>query len=156
MTEVRRILDQYDRAMNGSAWHGDPVWQILDGISAERAAARPIANAHSIWELVGHMAYWEGVAGKRLAGLRAGLEEEGNFPPAPLDATAADWQKTLDRFHASNKAFREALEKLDSTRLDDLSAAGKRSFYEEAHGLIEHNVYHAGQVALLAKAMHQR
>ena len=84
MTEVRRILDQYDRVMNGDAWHGDPIWQILDGISAEKAALRPIANAHSIWEIVGHMAFWEDVAARRLGGLRAGLKEEGNFPPCRL------------------------------------------------------------------------
>jgi uncharacterized damage-inducible protein DinB len=67
MTEVRRILDQYDRVMNGDAWHGDPIWQILDGISAEKAASRPIANAHSIREIVGHMAFWEDVAARRFA-----------------------------------------------------------------------------------------
>jgi uncharacterized damage-inducible protein DinB len=154
MTEGQRILDQYDRAMHGAAWHGDAIWQVLDGISAERAALRPIANAHSIWEIVGHMAFWEGVAARRLGGLRAGLEEDRNFPAAP-DATEVNWQKTLDQFRASNQAFREALQKLDLARLDELSAAGKRSFYEEAHGLIEHNVYHAGQIALLAKAANQ-
>jgi uncharacterized damage-inducible protein DinB len=154
MTEGQRILDQYDRAMHGAAWHGDAIWQILDGISAERAALRPIANAHSIWEIVGHMAFWEGIAAKRLDGLRAGLEEDPNFPVAP-EATEANWQKTLDQFRASNKAFREALQKLSPARLDDPSAAGKRSFYDEAHGLIEHNVYHAGQIALLAKAANQ-
>jgi uncharacterized damage-inducible protein DinB len=152
MTEVQRILDQYDRAMRGAAWHGDAIWQILDGISAERASFRPIANAHSIWEIVGHMAFWEDVAAKRLGGLRAGLEEGPNFPAAP-EATEANWQKTLDQFRASNQAFREALQKLSPARLDDLSAAGKRSFYDEAHGSIEHDVYHAGQIALLAKAM---
>jgi uncharacterized damage-inducible protein DinB len=151
MTEVQRILDQYDRVIHGSAWHGDAVWQILDGISPKRAASRPIANVHSIWEIVGHMAFWEGVAAKRLGGLRAGLEEEGNFPAAS-DPTEANWQKTLDGFRASNQAFREALQKLDASQLDKLSAAGKRSFYDEAHGTIEHNVYHAGQIALLAKA----
>ena len=57
MTEVERILDQYDRAMNGDAWHGDPVWKILDGISAEQAARRAAANTHTIWELVAHMTY---------------------------------------------------------------------------------------------------
>ena len=155
MSETQRILNQYDIVMHGAAWHGDPIWQILDGISAERAALRPIANAHSIWEIVGHMAFWEGVAAKRLAGLRAGLEEEGNFPATP-EATEANWQKTLEQFRASNQAFREALQKLSPDRLDELSAAGKRSFYAEAHGLIEHHVYHAGQIALLAKAMNQR
>ncbi|MGA3055533.1 MAG: DinB family protein [Candidatus Korobacteraceae bacterium] len=165
MTEVQRILDQYDRVMHGAAWHGDPIWQILDGISAETAALRPIANAHSIWEIVGHMAFWEGVAAKRLGGLRAGRGEERNFPatpdeeernfPAAPEATEANWQKTLEQFRASNQAFREALQKLSPDRLDELSAAGKRSFYNEAHGLIEHHVYHAGQISLLAKAMNQ-
>jgi uncharacterized damage-inducible protein DinB len=154
MSEVQRILDHYDGVMNGAAWHGNPIWQILGGISPEVAAARPIANAHSIWELVGHMAYWESVAARRLHGLRAGLEEEGNFPAAP-EATDANWRKTLDQFRASNQSFREALQQLAPSRLDEMSAAGKRSFYGEAHGLIEHNVYHAGQIALLAKAMNQ-
>ncbi len=154
MNQIQRILDQYERVMHGAAWHGDAIWQIIEGISAERAALRPIANAHSIWEIVGHMAFWEAVAAKRLGGLRAGLEEEGNFPAAP-EATEANWQKTLDRFRASNKAFREALQKLDAARLDELSAAGKRSFYDEAHGLIQHNVYHAGQIAVLARSMNQ-
>ena len=151
MIEVQRILDQYDRVMNGAAWHGDAIWQILGGISAEQASFRPISSAHSIWEIVGHMAFWEDVAARRLGGLRAGLEEEGNFPPAPPEGTEANWRETLDRFRASNKSFREALRKLDPARLNELSAAGKRSFYDEAHGLIEHNVYHAGQIALLAK-----
>lgn len=163
MMQVQRIIDQYDRVLNGPAWHGDPIWEILGGISPQVAAARPIAKAHSIWEIVGHMAFWEGVAAKRLGGLRAGREEEGNFPatpdeekrnfPATPDVTDANWQKTLDELRASNHAFREALRKFDPARLDELSAAGKRSFYGEAHGLIEHHVYHAGQIALLAKAI---
>ncbi len=152
MHDVQRILKQYDQVLNGPAWHGDPISQILGGISPEVAAARPIANAHSIWEIVGHMAFWEEVATRRLGGLRAGLEEERNFPAAP-EATNANWEKTLDEFRASNHAFREALQEFDPARLDELSAAGKRSFYEEAHGLIEHHVYHAGQIALLAKAI---
>ena len=154
MTQDRRILNQYDRVMNGDAWHGDPIWRILDGISAEKAALRPIVNAHSIWEIVGHMAFWEEVAARRLGGLRAGLEEDRNFSAMP-EATEVNWQKTLDQFRASIQAFREGLQKLDPARLNELSAAGKRSFYEEAHGLIEHSVYHAGQIALLAKAANQ-
>jgi uncharacterized damage-inducible protein DinB len=156
MTEVQRIVAQYDRVMNGgAAWHGDPIWQVLDGISAQRAILRPIASAHSIWEIVGHMTFWEDVAARRLAGLRAGLEEDRNFPPAPLDATEVNWQKALAQFRASNQAFREALQKLNPARVDELSAAGEQSFYNEAHGLIEHHVYHAGQIALLAKVVHQ-
>ena len=43
------------------------------------AALRPLANIHTIWEIVGHMAFWEDVAAKRLAGARAGMMEEGEL-----------------------------------------------------------------------------
>ena len=154
MTQIQRLLDHYDRTMNGDAWHGDAIWQILGRISAKQAAPRPIPQAHSIWEIVEHMAFWQSVAARRLAGLRAGLEEDPHFPLGPA-ATESDWRQTLDRLHASNQAFREALQKLDPAHLDELSAAGKRTYYEEAHGLIEHHIYHAGQIALLAKMTSQ-
>lgn len=156
MNETQRILAEYDRVMRGNAaWHGDPIWQILGTISAESAAKRPLAAAHSIWEIVMHMTFWEGVADQRLSGQRAGLVEELNFPAQP-EATAENWQNTLDEFRQSNAQFREALSKMDAASLDDLSAAGKRSFYEEAHGLIEHHVYHAGQIAMLQKAFQHK
>jgi len=155
MNETQRILAEYDRVMRGNAWHGDPIWQILGTISAESAAKRPLAAAHSIWEIVMHMTFWEGVAAQRLSGQRAGLVEALNFP-APPEATGENWQRTLDEFRQSNARFREALSKMDAASLDDFSAAGKRSFYEEAHGLIEHNVYHAGQIAMLQKAFQHK
>jgi uncharacterized damage-inducible protein DinB len=152
VTEIERIVEEYDRVMQGSsAWHGDPIWQILDRVSAECAVHRPIAEAHTIWEIILHMTFWEGVGARRLAGQTAGLDEALNFP-APPAATDANWQKARDAFRASNQEFREALAKLDADRLDELSAAGKRSFYGEAHGVIQHNVYHAGQIALLKKS----
>jgi hypothetical protein len=150
MTETERILDTYDRVMHGNAWHGDPMWQILDSTSAESAAHRPVADVHTIWEIVLHMIFWEGVAARRLAGERAGLDEALNFPAAPAPSKP-NWQKTLEQFRASNQEFRDALAKLDAACVDEFSAAGKRSFYDEAHGLIQHNVYHAGQIALLKK-----
>jgi len=151
MTEVERILAEYDRVMQGNAWHGDPIWQILDSISAKAAAHRPIAEAHTIWEIVLHMTFWEGVATRRFAGQRAGLDAALNFP-APPKPTEHNWRKTREEFRASNQKLREALAKLDPARLDELSAAGKRTFYEEAHGVLQHDVYHAGQIALLRKS----
>ena len=151
MTATNVILKHYDRVLSGDAWHGDPVWQILDGIPATAAATRPLPDGHTIWEIVAHMTFWEGVVTRRLHGERAGLVEELNFPPMPA-ISEENWRRALEEFRASNSAFREALQGLDSSQLEQLSAAGKRTYYEEAHGIIEHHVYHAGQIALLRKA----
>jgi hypothetical protein len=78
--------------------------------------------------------------------------DELNFPPMPA-ATDENWKKTLDEFRASNHTFREALAKLDPAKLEQLTAAGKRTYYDEAHGIIEHHVYHLGQIAMLKKAV---
>ena len=155
MTESERILQQYDLVMHGDAWHGDPIWHILDGISPECAAYRSFPKTHSIWEIVLHMTFWEGVVSRRLQGERASLDEALNFP-APPATSEANWQKTLGDFRASNQQFRKLLAELNPARLYELSAAGKRTFYEEAHGLIHHNLYHAGQIALLKKAFPQK
>ena len=151
MSEVDRILAHYEQVLNGDAWHGDPVWQILDGITAEAAAARPLLSAHTIWEIVMHMTFWEGVVTRRLEGQRAGLVEELNFPAMPA-ATDENWRRSLDEFRSSNQEFREVLRKFDPAKLNELSAAGKRTYYEEAQGIIEHHLYHLGQIAMLRKA----
>jgi uncharacterized damage-inducible protein DinB len=152
MSDIDRILGRYDEVLHGAAWHGDPMWQILEGISAEHAAARPLPQAHTIWEIVMHMIFWEDVVIRRLAGERAGLVEELNFPAMP-SGTEENWQQTLDRLRDSNRRFRQALSVLDAAKLFQLSAAGKRTFHGEAHGLIEHHVYHLGQIAMLKKAL---
>jgi uncharacterized damage-inducible protein DinB len=150
MSEVTRILNHYDSVLNGAPWRGDAIWQVLAGISAETAAARPLQGSHTIWEIVMHMTFWEGVATQRLVGQPAGLVEALNFPAMPA-ASEENWTQTLDQFHASNQNLRAALAKLDAARLDELTAAAKRTYYGEAHGVIEHTVYHAGQIVLLLK-----
>ena len=56
MTEAIRLADQIRRAFEGSAWHGDSLLELLADVTAKTAAARPIKDAHSIWELLLHIA----------------------------------------------------------------------------------------------------
>src|SRR5260370_41368205 len=80
-SEASRISDQLRRAFGGDAWHGHSVFEILKGVTAAQAAARPIKNAHSIWELVLHIAAWDGPGLRLLGGAAVGPSRPGNFPP---------------------------------------------------------------------------
>ena len=152
MTEMERILDQYDRAMNGDAWHGDPVWKILDGISAEQAARRANPHTHTIWELVSHMTFWETEVCRRLNDQPARPLDQLNFPATP-EATAENWDRALAEFRRSNGEFRTALSQLDKSQLDQPLPGRDKSIYVEVNGVIQHNVYHAGQIAILRKIL---
>ena len=68
MKEVERIADQLKRAHEGGAWHGPSVNELLEGVTAEQAAARPFEGTHSVWELVSHIEAWERAILLRLGG----------------------------------------------------------------------------------------
>ena len=99
MTEIERILDQLKRAYEGEAWHGPSVREALNGVTAAQAHARPLANTHSIWELVQHIAVWEDVGRRRLTGDRAqiAISSPEDWPP-PGDTSESAWEKAKDAY----------------------------------------------------------
>jgi uncharacterized damage-inducible protein DinB len=152
-TETHRINSQLKRAQEGEAWHGPSLRELLDGVTAEQAAAKPIPNAHSIWELVNHIIAWEQIARRRLEGEgEMAIPDEINFPPV-TDASEATWQATLQSLDASHRSLRDGIKKIDDTRLEETTPGTRYSNYVLLHGVIQHDLYHAGQIALLKKAM---
>ena len=90
MTETFRLADQIRRAFEGSAWHGDSILELLADVNAKTAAARPIKDAHSIWEILLHIAAWDDVVTRRIGGTALMLKDEQNFP-AVTDTSEAAW-----------------------------------------------------------------
>lgn len=151
MKEIERIETQLKLAFNGGAWHGPGVLETLDGVSARQAAARPIPGVHSIWELVLHIAAWEGACRRRLAGDRAELSTEEDWPPVN-DTSEAAWAMTKAALVEGHHKLRESVAFLDEGRLDEPILENMRSVYVTIHGAIQHDLYHAGQIAILKKA----
>jgi uncharacterized damage-inducible protein DinB len=158
MTEITRIVDQLEREHEGDPWHGSPLQAILEGIDATRAAARPLHGAHSIWELVLHMISWKNETARRLAGAVACMPAEGDWPDVG-NPTEERWQQTLTRLEASHAGLVAAVKALPDARLYEPTNDTRSgplgtgvSYYVLLHGIVQHDVYHAGQIALLKKA----
>jgi len=153
MTETARIADELRRAFHGAAWHGDSLFKILKGVTAAQAAAHPIPTAHSIWELVLHLAAWEGVALRRMAGAAAKLSDAKNFPQV-IDTSESAWHQTLEQARRMHDELIAAVEKFPDRSLGK-QVPGKTgahyNFRYMLHGLAQHAAYHAGQIALLKK-----
>ncbi|HKM85941.1 MAG TPA: DinB family protein [Terriglobales bacterium] len=153
MSEAARIADQLRRAFDGVAWHGDSVFEILEGVTAARATARPIKGAHTIWELVLHIAAWDGAVLRRLGGAAVELSDAENFPPV-TDASDAAWRRALAEVRRVHEKLVAAVAALPDSRLDEI-VPGKEgahyTFYYMLHGVVQHELYHAGQIAILKK-----
>lgn len=154
MTEIERILDQLRRAYEGEAWHGPSVREALAGVTAKQAHARPLANAHSIWELVHHIAVWEGAGRRRLEGDRAQIDISSpeDWPPAN-DTSEAAWEQAKAALGRGHQALREAVTRVPESRLDEPIFDGMSTVYVTLHGVIQHDLYHAGQIAMLKKGL---
>lgn len=155
MTEVERITDQMKRAFVGEAWHGPAVEEILQSVTAQQAAARPLEGAHSIWELALHIAAWQRAGFRRLAGDRAQLSDAENFP-AVADTGEQAWEQTRKALRQTYEELSEAISRLDESRLDQPIIEGMSSVYVTLHGIVQHTLYHAGQIAILKKAVCER
>jgi uncharacterized damage-inducible protein DinB len=158
MRETERIADQLWRSLQGAAWHGPALMELLCDVEAGEAAARPVAAAHSIWELVSHATAWSRFVERRLQGEDYKVSEAENFP-AVADVSEAAWEECRRRLVAVNGVVRERISGLDESQLGDIvdSEEGKKiSVYVLLHGLVQHNLYHAGQIALLKRALRGR
>jgi uncharacterized damage-inducible protein DinB len=158
MTETARIVDELEREHAGDPWHGSPLRQILDGIDHQQASRRPLAGAHTIWELVLHIMAWKNEVRRRIGGAPAAEPLEGDWP-VPAAASADAWRAALDGLEAAHRALVAAVAGLPEEQLftptrdprDRATGAGV-SHYVLLHGIVQHDVYHAGQIALLKKA----
>ena len=156
---VAHIVDQLERAFGGDAWHGPSVLEALDGITAREAAARPIDAAHSIWEIALHVTSWKLEVCRRVEGAEPGIPVEGDWPE-PGSPTASSWKQTRSALTAAHRRLIAATRLLRDDRLTDMVGAHRDrplgsgvSFHDMLLGAVQHDVYHAGQIAILKKGV---
>ncbi|UCD94501.1 MAG: DinB family protein [Candidatus Zixiibacteriota bacterium] len=152
MKEIDRIRDQLKRAFESDAWHGPSLTEALSGLTAEAAGARPLAKAHTIWEILLHvLADIESVSA-RLKGERRTLSPEEDWPPPPADGDEEALKADLNRLREVHEQLMHDLSDVKESALDSPIVEGSSSIYVTLHGVVQHNVYHAGQIVLLRKA----
>ncbi|HEV3513835.1 MAG TPA: DinB family protein [Candidatus Sulfotelmatobacter sp.] len=151
ISEACGIADQLQRAFYGEGWHGPGLMELLDDVDAKTAAAKPLKDAHSIWELVLHVAAWDGAGLVRLGGKVCQLMGKKNFPVVP-EPTQEAWSEAVDEAKRTHDRLVATVAGLNDSRLRDRVPGKKYDFYYMLHGIAQHELYHAGQIAILKKA----
>jgi len=151
MSRAKRLSKHIERTVTGPMWHGPALAEVLDGVEAGGARRRPIASAHSIWELVLHVTAWSEIARQRIRGEATGdPTPEQDWPP--VSDADADWPRAIDRLNETHRLLAAEARQLSDEQLDALVPGLEYSVAVLLHGIIEHGTYHGGQIALLKKA----
>ena len=159
MTEIERLCQELRRGYDGEAWHGPSLRDLLAGVSAAQAASHPVDGAHSIWELVLHVAAWKCEVRRRLQGSEPAEPVEGDWPPVgeTTESAWAEARRTLGDAHEALERVVRAmslaeLELVVGAQADGTTGAG-RSRHATVLGIVQHDAYHGGQIALLKRAL---
>lgn len=151
MSKIEKITNELKNIHDGDAWHGASLKDALDGIKADQAAARPLKNAHSIWEIVAHIEGWEDVFRRRLEGQEISEPVTGDFP-IPVEQGETAWTETLKKLENTHRELLLSVEKLTDSDLETKIAGKDYSYRFLLRKTVDHKVYHSGQIALLKKA----
>lgn len=153
--ELLRIIDQFNLIYESEeAWHGRSVVDILSDVSWEMAAEKLFASTHSIAELVYHMTTWRIFVVKRLQGDTIfDVTKDRDWKTFPM-FDEFEWEALQMELSLSQEELISELEKReDDEFLDEIVAGRQYDYYTMLHGILQHDLYHTGQIAMLKKAL---
>ena len=153
MTISEELKRELEKVLSGAAWYGTPVYDIIEQVSFEAAYEKPPGSFHNIAETVLHMISWTEEVIDRMNGMRAQTPSSGDWPD-PGKPDEQKWQNYVNDLKLVNvnllgviQSFPE--DKWNDLINDDLEREPVTTYKELIHGLIQHQVYHAGQIAIL-------
>ena len=152
MNQTQRIADSYRAVTLKGAWYGPSLAELLAEISPQLATAPAVPGAHSISALLQHLLLWN----ERVRNtsdshplLRWQAEQEWAEPPIPWQELVARWSQSRDQLE----------ERIRNFPTEDLpkQVPGRTYPYETMlHGIVQHAIYHSGQIAMILSMLRSR
>ncbi len=148
MGEIKRIASLLKQTFEGQPYYGPSVLGALEGVTAEIAIRKPRWSAHSIWSIVTHLTAELLYAREVIEGTAAPYD--GKTWPETVDISETAWQYAVKELKRANRALVRAIQRLDDKVLDEKPIHVRGPYYLMLHGTMQHSIYHAGQISLLA------
>ena len=149
-SRIDKLIFQLENVYNGTPYYGDSVYSIIDRINAEKAN-NSINEGHSIAQILNHMLAWRLYAIEHLKGnvdydIELGSDKDW---PSTRISTPAEWTLLKEEFKESQAALTELLKQKDEGWLSSKLPGKAFSYDFMLKGIIQHDLYHIGQVNLL-------
>jgi hypothetical protein len=148
------IIKELVSVLEGEPWYGQRAEEILGAVNVSTVYKRPAAHVHSQIELLYHMVTWaehvRDLVDKNAIADPDGFEMKNWRLIEPSEHT---WERGLREF----KTLHQQIITLLGNKNDDFLASpvSSRSFDFRflLQGLIQHDIYHLGQIAYLNKLL---
>ncbi|MCC9066554.1 DinB family protein [Flavobacterium piscisymbiosum] len=152
MSESKRVSNLYQSIYNGNPWLEVTLANTLENVTAEQAYRKINPNLNTIWEIVNHLIQWRRNILRRVQGEIITTPDHNYFVPI-LDSSEASWEQSLQSLAKSQEMWNACLNDFNDADFEKIDQNNNHNFYEDIHGIIQHDVYHLGQIVILKKLL---
>lgn len=147
--EVHSIITNLEQVLTGEPWYGEAVMPMLRKIHPAVVYINP-ENSHAAIEILYHMITWAEFNLNR-------LQKKQDYDPQTaeemdwrmIDPKIHTWEKGLSEFEQLHQQIVAELQTKDDAFLSEKVDHREYNFRFMLNGLIQHNIYHLGQIAFL-------
>ena len=152
--ETRSIIRNLQNTLSGQPWFGRAVFPILEEVDESKIYIHPGDTQHSLAELLYHMITWSDFCLKHLenAPLKE-LTEVEKRDWREIYPKTHTWKNGLGQFKSIHEKIISILETKEDSFLKEIVPGREFNFRFMLNGLIQHNIYHLGQVAYVNKLL---
>lgn len=152
--ELQSIISNLERVNTGEPWYGRPVYEILAEIDPAIVYKKPNDDSHSLIDLLYHMITWADFTLNSIKpDKNKNMESFEKLDWREINPTIHTWENGLKSFRNIHKQIVDSLKEKDDDFLKEIVEYRKYNFRFLLNGLIQHNIYHIGQVVYVKKLL---
>lgn len=152
--EIESIIRNLQNTLEGQPWFGRAVYELLGEIDESKISVKPNSTEHSLLELLWHMNTW---AEFTLAHLENKLADEVTAIEQndwrTINPEKHNWKKGMEQLKSIHKKIISILKQKEDDFLKEPVPNREFNLRFMLNGLIQHNIYHAGQIAYIKKLL---
>ena len=151
--EIQSIINNLERANTGQPWYGRALYEILDEIDPAIAYKKP-NKQHSLADLLYHMITWADFCLHRIKGDKEkDMTAFEKLDWRQINPAIHTWEKGVEEFKNIHTQIVSLLKQKDDVFLKEIVDYRQYNYRFLLNGLIQHNIYHLGQIAYVKKLL---
>jgi len=153
---IKNFVQQLQDIQGKENWLDENFKKKIDKISEKQAFTRPIAEIHSVAELVSHILVWRSESIKELKGKKKNLTIDSPENWQTNDQLKImGWEKLKTALYESQMELIELIKDKIDDYLENEYMDGY-SFKYLIEGLVHHDLYHLGQIGITIKLLNAK
>jgi uncharacterized damage-inducible protein DinB len=154
--EISLIVKKYNKVYKGSPWYGNSLMSILNKVDAGKVFIKPSGKkTNSVAEITAHIIGWREFLLSRISKKHEfRLTQKDTFNWKRIDKNEKTaWKSLLKKLEENQNEILRILNESDDELL--LMKVQNKKFKVKylLEGVIQHDIYHIGQIAALNKTL---